>query len=89
METRHQRLIREALEHNEKSRKEKADPALDLQDISLAHTKEDYVPRTLTPHEWERYYNEFGVPAEHKRKDAERALVADQEKRSWWRRLLN
>ena len=89
METRHQRLIREALEHNEKPRNKKTEPALDLQDISLAHPNEDYVPRTLTPHEWERYYREVGIPAAHKPADAQKSLRREQKKRAWWRRWFD
>lgn len=79
METRQQRLIRRALEASSKP-KTKADAAADtdehavhaspgetsLQNLSLKHTDPDYVPRTLTPHEWEAYYRERGIPAEHR-----------------------
>jgi hypothetical protein len=39
------------------------------------------VPRTLTPHEWEQWYEQHGVPASH-------LPVARQRKLTWWRRLL-
>ncbi|CAN0604693.1 unnamed protein product, partial [Ectocarpus sp. 12 AP-2014] len=73
METRQQRLIREALEHGSGKDKAKADaePEVSLRDQSLAHTDPNYVPKTLTPHEWEAYYAANGVPASHKRGTAE------------------
>ena len=68
METRQQRLIREALERDsKKSDQEEEAPKASLQDISLEHTEPDYLPRTLTPFEWEEFYEEHGVPPEHRR----------------------
>jgi len=69
METRQQRLIREALEHGAEKQGEigKTGPDATLRDKSLEHTDPDYLPRTLTPHEWESYYAEHGVPREHRR----------------------
>ncbi len=66
METRQQRLIREALEHDSKKRDEESVPEATLRDKSLAHTDPGYVPRTLTPHEWEAYYETHGVPNAHR-----------------------
>lgn len=68
METRQQRLIREALEHGSKKppKDGEAGPEATLRDKSLEHTDPDYLPRTLTPHEWEAFYAEHGVPREHR-----------------------
>ena len=86
METRQQRLIREALEHDTKL-SDDADPPpkTSLQDKSLEHTDPDYLPRTLTPFEWEEFYAEHGVPREHRR---QRARDGNPKKRSFLRRLL-
>jgi hypothetical protein len=67
METRQQRLVREALEHGSKNRHEEREPEASLRDKSLEHTDPAYVPRTLTPHEWEAWYAEHGVPSGHRR----------------------
>lgn len=69
METRQQRLIREALEHGstKRSRDAEAGPEATLRDKSLEHTDPAYLPRTLTPHEWETYYAQRGIPREHRR----------------------
>jgi len=66
METRQQRLIREALEHHGEASRGEQEPEVSLRDQSLKHTREDYVPRTLTPFEWEAYYRDHGVPAGHR-----------------------
>jgi hypothetical protein len=69
METRQQQLIRRALENAEGSDKAGGTPrGTSLQEQALEHTDPHYVPRTLTPHEWELYYREHGVPAEHRRR---------------------
>lgn len=74
METRQQRLLREALDHDsgKKNKNKEARPEATLRDKSLEHTDPDYVPRTLTPHEWEAYYAEHGVPREHRSAQSEK-----------------
>jgi hypothetical protein len=67
METRQQRLVREALAHGSKNGHEDREPEASLRDKSLEHTDPAYVPRTLTPHEWETWYAEHGVPPGHRR----------------------
>jgi hypothetical protein len=72
METRQQRLIRQALEHDSDPQRpgcaKRADPTetTSLRDQALKHIDPDYVPRTLTPHEWEAYYARVGVPRSHR-----------------------
>jgi hypothetical protein len=74
METRQQRLIREALEGRDAASTDSANADLrwrapqdtSLRKKSLRRAAEDYVPRTLTAHEWEDYYREHGVPSEHR-----------------------
>ena len=86
METRQQRLIREALEHKSKERDQEDDaPKASLQDKSMEHTDSDYVPRTLTPFEWEEFYEEHGVPPEHR---ARARSGRENRKRGFLRRLL-
>jgi hypothetical protein len=84
METRQQRLIRLALEHGsgadrggvkqDGTFKPEAPESSSLRDQALRHTDADYVPRTLTPHEWETYYERVGVPRSHRRV----AIASDQ-----------
>lgn len=91
METRQQRLIRQALEHNANATRtgqaKRADPTEtnSLRDQALKHIDPDYVPRTLTPHEWEAYYARVGVPRSH-RQAAHRA--ESPQKPGLLRRLL-
>ena len=89
METRQQRLIRQALEHGTRASKRKPEepeaPAVALRDQSLAHTADDYVPKTLTPHEWEQYYREHGIPESHR---ASKPAASDESKPSWFSRLF-
>ena len=86
METRQQRLIREALEHDAKhSEDEDSAPRTSLRDKSLEHTDADYLPRTLTPFEWEEFYAEHGVPREHRRQPTG---DAQRNRRGFLRRLL-
>jgi len=72
METRQQKLIREALEHDPSKGKEDADTAAaaehnaSLRDQALKHIDERYVPKTLTPFEWEEYYKRMGIPRSHR-----------------------
>ncbi|MCR9186234.1 MAG: hypothetical protein NXH81_12620 [Halieaceae bacterium] len=89
METPQQRKIREALNRpspNDSSAKEKSDPetSTSLQAHALEHTNPDYVPKTLTPHEWEAWYAEHGVPASHRQ--TPKTTPAAQ---SLWSRLKN
>jgi len=71
METRQQKLIRKALEHGAGKTSKAEAPRVSLRDQSLRHTSEDYVPRTLTPHEWEQYYAAYGVPQSHRQEPAD------------------
>ncbi len=71
METRQQRLIRRALEGDEK--RGPTSPKASLQDKAVQHTDENYVPRTLTPYEWEEYYEKHGVPKSHAQDEASEA----------------
>jgi hypothetical protein len=48
-----------------------------LQDKALQRALGARIPKTLTPHEWEQWYEEHGVPEEHRSQPA-------QEKRRWW-----
>ncbi|MEH6588126.1 MAG: DUF3429 domain-containing protein [Halioglobus sp.] len=50
---------------------------------SLGRALAGDVPKTLTPHEWEQWYAEHGVPEGH--------LVppAESQRRSWWRNVVN
>ena len=49
-----------------------------LRGKSLQRALGQQVPKTLTPHEWERWYVEHGVPESHK-------SVKKSAKRPWWR----
>lgn len=88
METRQQKLIREALEQSA-TRAQVSGPervgdepdSASLQEQALAHTGADYVPRTLTPYEWETFYATRGVPATH------RHVARSPRKPGLWRRL--
>lgn len=51
-----------------------------LQAHSLKRALSASVPRTLTPYEWEQWYEQYGVPESHK-KPIEDTV-------SWWQRLL-
>ncbi|MFO7552928.1 MAG: hypothetical protein R6W80_16095 [Haliea sp.] len=72
METPQQRKVREVL--NRPSPDDKGGAAdgkpegnTSLQAHALEHTDPDYIPKTLTPHEWEQWYAEHGVPESHRR----------------------
>ena len=80
METSQQRKIRELLEAEE-GNEQSSDTSLRAH--ALEHTAEGYVPKTLTPYEWEQWYAEHGVPPSH-RKHAHGAKPAQ----SFWRRIL-
>ncbi|MFK7830252.1 MAG: hypothetical protein AB8B57_10770 [Congregibacter sp.] len=72
METRQQRLVRQALEQDSREKAPTSGelPPKPAQTLlskkSLKRTADDYVPRTLTPHEWETYYREKGIPPSHR-----------------------
>ncbi len=78
METRQQRRIREIID----GPGEAADTSLRRQAEQHAH--EGYVPRTLTPHEWEAWYAEHGIPPDHRGGDHIRRAKSSPA----WRRLL-
>lgn len=72
METPQQRKIREALNRPSATDSDAiadSEPQgkTSLQAHALDHTDPDYIPKTLTPHEWEQWYAEHGVPQSHRR----------------------
>ena len=48
-----------------------------LRGKSLARALGDKVPTTLTPHEWEQWYAEHGVPASHR-------VTSRPGGKAWW-----
>ena len=54
-----------------------------LQGHSLHRAKSGQIPRTLTAHEWEQWYAERGIPAEHN------GTTAAQKPVPRWRKLIN
>lgn len=82
METRQQRRIREIVDGPGES----ADTSLQRQ--AERHTEDDYVPRTMTPHEWEEWYAEHGVPPGHRSSEETPTGAATTPSLPWWRRLL-
>lgn len=54
-----------------------------LRSKSLHRAKTGQLPRTLTAHEWELWYDEHGIPKEHKRG------LSDTKPASWWKRLAS
>ena len=72
METRQQKLIREAPEkepstaQNDHADSAAAEHNASLRDQALKHIDERYVPKTLTPFEWEEYYKRMGIPSSHR-----------------------
>ena len=66
------RKIRELLGEKEES------SDLSLRGIALRRATQKEVPTTLTPHEWEQWYAEHGVPASHQQGKKERR------KKRWW-----
>ena len=88
METPQQRKIREALDRpspTDSDATADSEPEGDtsLQAHALEHTDPDYVPKTLTPHEWEQWYAEHGVPESHRHPPSSRPAAT-----SLWLRLL-
>ena len=72
METPQQRKIREALNRpsatdSDAIANSEPEGKTSLQAHALDHTDPDYIPKTLTPHEWEQWYAEHGVPESHRR----------------------
>lgn len=51
-----------------------------LRSQSLKRAKTASVPHTLTPHEWEQWYAQHGIPESH--------IKQRKPTPSWWRRLL-
>ena len=49
-----------------------------LRGNALRRATQDKVPTTLTPHEWEQWYAEHGVPANHR-------PTREKQKKRWWR----
>lgn len=49
-----------------------------LRGKSLQRALQGKVPTTLTPHEWEQWYAQHGVPAEHRAR-------TEPAHRPWWR----
>lgn len=80
METSQQRKIRELLEEHD-GKNEASDTSLRAH--ALEHTAEDYVPKTMTPYEWEQWYAEHGVPESHRK-----PAPAAKSTQSLWRRAL-
>ena len=48
---------------------------------SLKRATTGSVPHTLTPFEWEQWYEQHGVPESHTRNERKTTI-------SWWQRLL-
>lgn len=61
---------------------ERATADTSLQAKALARATGPDVPRTLTPFEWEQWYKQHGVPAQHRRDTSPPAA-------SWWRRFFH
>ena len=49
-----------------------------LRGNALRRATQDKVPTTLTPHEWEQWYAQHGVPANHR-------PTRENQKKRWWR----
>lgn len=56
-----------------------------LRHQAMQRASQASVPRTLTPHEWELYYTQHGVPRSHRRA-VQPAAAGSQ--RSLWQRLF-
>ncbi len=74
-ETRNQQRIREILQDKEQEQDNS------LRGKALERAAGQQVPKTLTPWEWQQWYEEHGQPAEHLREPVEPPV-------SWWRRLF-
>ena len=75
-ETRNQRRIREILGEKEPENDHS------LRGQAMERAKEDRVPRTLTPWEWEEWYASHGRPADHAQPET------SAEHPGFWRRLF-
>jgi hypothetical protein len=53
-----------------------------LQGQSKKRALSGSVPTTLTPHEWEQWYQEHGVPPGHRKPDSQ---PRPGRKQKWWR----
>ena len=51
---------------------------LSLRGNALRRATQNKVPTTLTPHEWEQWYAEHGVPSSHQQGEKEK------KKKRWW-----
>jgi hypothetical protein len=60
---------------------EQTNSDLSLRAQSYKRATTSSVPKTLTPHEWEQWYAQHGIPDAHRRDQSTKTL-------SWWRRLL-
>jgi hypothetical protein len=78
MANRHQKLIERILEQESETN----DHSLRKQ--ALDRATGDKLPKTLTPWEWQEWYEAHGVPDSHKQATA----GPTSPQRSWWRRLL-
>jgi len=50
-----------------------------LRGHALHRALDQPVPKTLTPHEWEQWYAEHGVPASHKQ-----PIPSAPHRKRWW-----
>jgi hypothetical protein len=53
-----------------------------LRGKALERATSDQLPRTLTPWEWQQWYDEHGRPSEHRQQNSGRRIT-------WWRRLIS
>ncbi len=75
-ESRNQRRIRELLGEKEQEKDNS------LRGKALERATGEQLPRTLTPWEWQQWYDEHGQPSAHRQHNPERRAP-------WWRRLLS
>ncbi|MDO8863762.1 hypothetical protein Q6D67_18880 [Haliea sp. E1-2-M8] len=88
METPQQRKVREALNRPSPTDDgvtagDKPEGDTSLREQAFEHTDPDYIPKTLTPHEWEQWYAEHGVPESHRQ-----PAKQEPETPSLWLRML-
>ncbi len=89
METPQQRKVREALNRpspGDDGAAADGEPEGDtsLREQAFEHTDPDYIPKTLTPHEWEQWYAEHGVPESHRHPPQPEPAAS-----SLWQRVLH
>jgi hypothetical protein len=73
-----------AVDHDRIARllgEEQAQSDLSLRAQSLKRATTESVPRTLTPHEWEQWYAQHGIPDSHRDQQS-------KQKWGWLRKLL-